>query len=114
MLSIRASDFGDLGNSRVLGKMREAGWPGQPAGGWGRGPHERWDVGLHAPARISPATRSIRIRIQIVGRSAESDGSGRFESSPSKLESRAYASQSACAPRYPNSTGWPIGHVRPE
>ena len=39
--------------------------------------------------------------------------SGRFESSPSKLESRAYVSQSACAPRYPNSTGWPIGRVRP-
>ena len=91
-------------------------WPACPPGRGGGGcPASDKPMGQHAPARISPATRGVRIRIQIVGRWAEfrwpcPAGSS---SSPSKLESRAYVSQSACAPRYPNSTGWPIGRVRP-
>ena len=74
-----------------------------------------------ASARASKRQRLFRKRLAVFefesksldDRPSSMAMSGRFESSPSKLESRAYVSQSACAPRYPNSTGWPIGRVRP-
>ena len=99
---IRVLGFGRLGNSRVLGKIRarRGGLASLPPGRRGGGPHERWDVGLHAPARVSPAPRSIRIRIQIVGRSAESMGHVRAVQVQFESES-----DRALAP-HPRSIGW--------
>ena len=93
---------------------RGAAWP---ACRWGRGRGASRALG-RGPAR---AKRVFRQRLAVFefesnwldDRPCPRVASGRSKSSPSKLESRAYVSQSACAPRYPNSTGWPIGRVRP-
>jgi hypothetical protein len=77
-----------FGYFQGTGKIRA-----RPPGRRGGGPDDDKPMGQHAPARISQATRGIRIRIQIVGRSAESDGHVRPVRVQSEYESRAYVSQ---------------------
>ena len=113
---LRVPSFEDLGNSRVLGKIRarRGGLASLPPGGGAGGltttnpwASTRQLVFCERLAVFEFESKSLDDRPSPMAMS------GRFESSPSKLESRAYVSQSACAPRYPNSTGWPIGRVRP-